>query len=237
MKPAGRGTWQEIRGIMLDRILNQQWKPGEPIPNEVKLAEEFGSARATVNRALQSLADHGWIDRKRKAGSRVKPVPERKATFRIPVIREEILSSGDTYDYKLLKRAQVPAPASVTNALNLGDRRDVLHLQALHFCDDKPYVIEKRWINLSTVSKALAADFAKISANEWLIANAPYTRAEFTFSAVGSDATSSKHLKIEPGTPVFQFERSTWDAENSITLAVLTFAPGYKLTTVSDIFG
>jgi GntR family histidine utilization transcriptional repressor len=41
------------------RIADGDWKPGELIPGEVDLADEFGCARATVNRALQDLADAG----------------------------------------------------------------------------------------------------------------------------------------------------------------------------------
>ena len=60
------------------------------MPGEVDLAEEFGCARATVNRAMRELADEGFIDRKRKAGTRIKSSPTRHAKFAIPLIRDEI---------------------------------------------------------------------------------------------------------------------------------------------------
>ena len=49
--------WQAIRDEVKRRIHARDWKPGEPIPNEAELAEEFGCARATVNRALGTWKD------------------------------------------------------------------------------------------------------------------------------------------------------------------------------------
>ena len=62
-------SWQSVQEEVLARIHSRQWKPGDLIPNEADLAQEFGCARATVNRALQNLADEGLLDRRRKAGT------------------------------------------------------------------------------------------------------------------------------------------------------------------------
>ncbi len=70
---------------VLRRIHCRDWEPGEQIPNEADLALEFGCARATVNRALRTLAESGVLDRKRKAGTRVALHPVGKATLNIPI--------------------------------------------------------------------------------------------------------------------------------------------------------
>ena len=49
----------------------RDWPPGALIPGEEALAQEFGVARATVNRALSELARAGVLERRRKAGTRV----------------------------------------------------------------------------------------------------------------------------------------------------------------------
>ncbi|MEX5438517.1 GntR family transcriptional regulator, partial [Enterobacter hormaechei] len=73
--------WQRIRDVMMERIRARHYAPGALIPNEADLAAEFGCARATVNRALQELAGAGFLDRRRKAGTRVVAAPRRKATL------------------------------------------------------------------------------------------------------------------------------------------------------------
>ena len=90
MIEAKRISYHDIKAVALKRIRNKTWPLGSIMPGEVELAEEFGCARATVNRAMRELADEGFIDRKRKAGTRIKFSPTRHAKFAIPLIRDEI---------------------------------------------------------------------------------------------------------------------------------------------------
>lgn len=68
-------TYRDIKADILGRITRGEWKPGSLIPGELELAETYGSARATVNRAMRELAEDGIIERKRKSGSRVRSSP------------------------------------------------------------------------------------------------------------------------------------------------------------------
>ncbi len=222
-------SWQDIQNEILKRIMGREWAPGELIPTEVELAEEFGCARATINRALQSVAEQGWLDRKRKAGTRVKEQPERKATLKIPIIRREIEKQGKKYAHTLLSSAQKVPPAKVRTAMNLDEDAAILFLRAIHLSNGKPYVHERRWINSLFLPDALDETFADENANEWLLRNAPFTGGDFVFSAISADATLAKALETEIGTALFQFRRNTWNEDNSITYAELTYAPGYEM--------
>ena len=100
--PRSSVTWQSLYAEVSNRISGGVWKPGELIPGEVELAREFGCARATVNRAMRELADDGIIERRRKAGTRVRQAPVRQARFDIPIVRGEIEEKGAEYRYSLV---------------------------------------------------------------------------------------------------------------------------------------
>ena len=106
-------SWQGVKSEVMRRISNRRWLPGDLIPGEVELAEEFGCARATVNRALRELADSGLLDRKRKAGTRVTLNPVRKATVEIPVIRKDVESRGKAYSFDVLDRKDLTPSATL----------------------------------------------------------------------------------------------------------------------------
>ena len=93
---------------MRRRIVEREWRQGDRIPDEADLATEFGAARATVNKALQLLADEGLLDRRRRAGTRVAAAPVRKATFTIPIIREQIEQAGMAYSHRVVARRPTP---------------------------------------------------------------------------------------------------------------------------------
>ncbi len=222
-------TWTEIRAEALRRINTREWAPGDTIPNEAELAEEFGCARATVNRALRDLADEGLLERRRKAGTRVPLHPVRRATLRIPVIRREMEDHGKAYGYRLIfNRAEVP-PDDV--AARMRARRSMLHVASLHLADGMPFMAEDRWIDPTVVPAARTAPFATGNANEWLLAHAPYTHGEIAFSAEPADAAVATLLDLAPGAALFVICRTTWDGARAVTTVTQRFAPGYRLQT------
>ena len=102
--------WQAARDEALRRIRARDWPPGSRIPDEADLAAEWGVARATVNRALRDLADAGYLDRRRKGGTRVPVTPVRMATFAISIIRHDIEARGQVPGYRLLSDRIAPVP-------------------------------------------------------------------------------------------------------------------------------
>ncbi|MEZ5893747.1 MAG: GntR family transcriptional regulator [Parvularculaceae bacterium] len=98
-----------IREAICERISSGEWALGALMPGEADFADEYDCARATVNRALQSLAEDGLIERKRRAGTRVKEMPVRRAKFEIPVIRHEVEATGAAYRPHLIRREKTAA--------------------------------------------------------------------------------------------------------------------------------
>ncbi|UWQ96362.1 GntR family transcriptional regulator [Rhodobacteraceae bacterium M385] len=224
-------NWQSVQDEALRRIHAREWAPGELIPNEADLAEEFGCARSTVNRALRALAESGILDRKRKAGTRVAAQPAARATLTIPVLRHEIEDRGEVYGYQLAYRALQVPPISASAAMGTSATQQLLHVRALHLASGTPYAMEDRWINTEVAPKALDEDFREISANEWLLHHVPYTHGDIAFSAVAAPDDVAEALLCAAGEAVFAMDRVTWDGTSSVTKVRLLFAPGYQMRT------
>ena len=219
-----------MRAEILRRLRTGRWKPGELLPTEADLAAELGCARGTVNRALQAVADDGLLERRRRGGTRVVLHPDRKATLRIPIIRREIERQGHAYGYALLTRRAKRPTASVRERMASAKDASFLEVRALHTADARPRVLEERWIDTSVVPAATDADFRRTSANEWLVSNVPYGGGELSMSAAPASAEAARRLACDEGDALFVVDRQTRDARGAtITLARLTFAPGYRM--------
>lgn len=223
-------TYREIKADILGRITRGEWKPGSPIPGELELAETYGSARATVNRAMRELAEDGIIERKRKAGSRVRLSPLRQARFDIPIVRREIEDQGAAYRYALVQAEVVRAPDWVRARMGLPAGAKVRHVVCLHFADAAPYQHEDRWINLAVLPQARDADYAASGPNEWLVAHVPFSEAEISISATAADAALAAHLACAPGDPLLQIERSTRWNGRAVTFVRLVHHRGHRMT-------
>ena len=215
---------------MLRRIRTRFWPPGVLIPSEELLAKEFGCARATVNRALQELANAGVLERKRKAGTRVAVLPVRKATLEIPVIRQEIEARGQAYSFRLMSRHLKKPPVAILAKLGLQDATPMLHLQTLHLAGGSPQVFEDRWLNPSVLPEP-EPDFSRISVNEWLVATVAFSIGDIAFSAEPASSREADALGVQPGTALFITERTTGLTDAPITWVRLSHAPGYRLQT------
>lgn len=222
-------TWQAIEAEVMQRISSKMWQAGELIPGEIDLAEEFGCARATVNRALRQLADAGLLERRRKGGTRVARYPVRKATLDIPITRLEIEGRGKAYQHSLIGRTVKRPPQSVQERMKLSPTQKALHIPAVHYAGGTPFLYESRWVNLETVPQIKDERFDGINANEWLIEHAPYSRGDIHFSAANANAKDAELLKCNIGDALFIIDRTTWHGEQSVTSVRLAYAPGFHM--------
>lgn len=175
------------------------------------------------------MARAGLVVRKRRAGTTVALHPVREARLVIPLIRQEIEAGGATYCYTLLSRRVTVAPALTCERLGLPPRTPLLRVQCLHTADDTPYQYEDRWINPAAVPSAVEAPFESTSPNEWLVHNAPFTRAAFHYLAEQPSKRAARVLHIDETKAVFVAERVTWLREKPITFVRLAHRPGYRM--------
>lgn len=224
-----RTSWQEVRDEALRRIHDREWRPGAQIPNEADLAAELGCARTTVNRALRELAKAGWLERRRRAGTRVAPTPERRAELAIPLIRQEIAAGGATPGHEVLRHEAAELPPLVRAALGIESACDGWHSETLYLADGAPFAHEDRWVNRAAAPGYGAAPLCEISPNEWLVRNAGFAHGTLDYGAEPAPAAVAAHLGCAPGTPVMVLERRTFGPEHPVTLMRLTYAPGHRL--------
>lgn len=226
-----KATYKDVKADILSKITKGDWAPGALVPNEVDLATTYGCARATVNRAMRELADDGLIERRRKAGTRVRMSPIRQARFDIPLVRAEVEEKGAEYRFSLVSRDVTLAPDWLRARLNLPEQGRVLRLICMHYADGDPYQHEDRWINLTTLKRAEDVDFSEVGPNEWLTTEIPFSDAEISFSAGLADQGLTDYLTCSLGDPVFRIDRATWWEGQAVTYVRLTYRPGHRITT------
>jgi GntR family histidine utilization transcriptional repressor len=221
--------WEDLRAEIGARIRNREWPPGSLIPAEVQLAADYGVARATVNRALQSLAEDGLIERKKRAGTRVAELPARRARLEIAVIRKEVEASGATYAHRITHDATEASPADLAPRMHLPPGTALRHLRTLHLSDGAPHAYEDRWLNMASLPGA--GDFNGLSVNEWLVAHVPFQGGELAFLAAPAGPAEAEALQVPNGTALLVTERMTFGPTGAITHVRLWHRPGHRVET------
>ena len=49
-------AYEQVKAFIKQHIGSGQWRPGDPVPSETALMQQFGISRMTVNRALREIA-------------------------------------------------------------------------------------------------------------------------------------------------------------------------------------
>jgi GntR family transcriptional regulator len=75
---AGVPLHRQLFLVLHDEIARGALAPGDPLPTEQTLCDQFGVSRITVRRALADLAEQGYIERRQGVGSfvRQRALPE-----------------------------------------------------------------------------------------------------------------------------------------------------------------
>ncbi|MBA4013924.1 MAG: histidine utilization repressor [Phenylobacterium sp.] len=206
---------QRIRTDIEAKILSGELGPGDRIPFEHELTEQYGCSRMTVSKAISALAEAGLIERRRRAGSFVARPRVHSAVLDIPDLRAEIEGRGQAYRFEL--SVCVQRAADGPDEAELAGGRTLLALRGVHFADARPFSLEDRLISLRAAPEAARIDFTQISPGAWLLEHIPWTEAENRISALAADTEAARLLAIAPRTACLAVERRTWRAGVGVT--------------------
>jgi GntR family histidine utilization transcriptional repressor len=198
-----------IRHDIEARIHSGEWKPGHRIPFEHELVATYGCSRATVSKALGSLAKDGLIERRRKAGSFVAHPQVHSAVLEVPDLAQVIAARGEDYRWQLTNRR---------NAAQAGDvPLPALLVEGVHYGGGEPFALEYRVIALAAVPDAEAESFTDQAPGTWLLHHVPWTAARHRIRAVEASAAEARALGLRPRGACLELDRTTWRAGQIVT--------------------
>ncbi len=225
--------YKHVKKQMLDRIRSGKLGFGALVPCEADLAEEFGCARLTVHRALRELADEGFLERRRRAGTRVAQRASRGFQLSVSRVDEEVFARGEVYRYELITRVAATAPNPVASAFGIAPGAEMLHVVCRHWSNDRVFQTEDRWINTDAIPAAADQPFRHAGPNRWLLDNVPFSEVRHEIAAVAAGPEEARLLKLDAGHPLLQIRRETGWQGRSVTVAVLNH-PGELFTLTSQ---
>lgn len=118
-------------------------RPGDGVPAESALAEEFGVARMTVRAALNALEADGLIERIQGRGTFVRQRPAPRAAGTLMSFHDQVRSWGRRPSSRLVEGEVRPATAEEAAALQLtAVSPQVVAITRVRLADDVPLAVE-----------------------------------------------------------------------------------------------
>lgn len=218
-------VWLQIRRALAGPILDGSWKPGDKVPAETELTVRYGASRMTVHKAIQSLAQDGLVERRRRRGTVVRERAHEHPVFEIWDIAAEVARTGGKYSFSIHQREAVDGQGERGSLPGVDPQAPLLWVMTEHYADGAPVQLEERLINVAAAPGVTRQSFRRMSPSEWLIHNVPWTQAEHAILARQARGKTAKLLRVEPGSACLVVERQTWNGETPVTFARLWY-PG-----------
>jgi DNA-binding GntR family transcriptional regulator len=154
--------YAQIVQALRRRIADGIYPPGAKLPSESQLQREFGVARPTVVRALQTMELRGEIDREHGRGSFVKAAPPTSAAPGRSRPARSVLSSAEADEPgELLAVEQRPAPAGVARLLGVAEDAPIWVRQRLTRTGGAVGELVSLWCTIE-VARAAGLDEAEL---------------------------------------------------------------------------
>lgn len=138
-------VYYRLEKFLRDQIRTGTLKPGDAVPPESQLAQQFSTSRMTVRQALSRLVFDGLIVRHRGRGSFVAE-PRLEHTKMFWSFEEEMQARGAKTAHKLLDMRTEPAEGKVAENLGLPEGTLITVLERQRFVDGQLISYEIRYL-------------------------------------------------------------------------------------------
>jgi GntR family histidine utilization transcriptional repressor len=219
--------YDQVKAFVRQRISQGLWKPGDPVPSESALMQQFGVSRMTVNRALRELVSEGLVRRVQGSGTFVAELSRISSRLEIRDICEEVTERGHLYAARVLKTEKQKATSELGQQLGLRSGATVFHSLVIHFENGIPILYEDRYVNPAAAPDYLSADFTQVTPTRHLLEHAPLTEASYSIEASLPSAEEARHLKIARSEPCLVVVRRTVSGPRVASLGRLVY-PGSR---------
>lgn len=200
----------QLKQILLEKLHDQTWKPGELIPGEQELQDQYGVSRAVVRQTLGDLVNDGYFIRQRGRGT---IVARKKIAFDpssgIELNGDKHKNGKDELGWKLIDSGLVDSPMLAAEALKLVSGSRVLRTRRLRMAGTQPlgyhiaYLPEK-WVNVINKNNFEQGDSLAYLAQLPELHNARTLR---TLEARLANPEDAKLIQISKGMPILYLER------------------------------
>lgn len=217
-RPRGRGSGDKflrIRRALRERVAGLEWRPGERLPTEHRLAAEYDASISTVRHAVDGLVEERLLVRRQGAGTYVCAHDQALMMDRYfhVVTREgrRLLPA-----HALLAFRERTASEVVRRALRLrrGDR--VFEAESLVRMRGEPVMLDRIWIPAARFTGMTEVEFRDRKPTSFAYYQRRFgltvVRARELVVAVKPDRRAREVLDVAAGWPLLMIRRTAFDA-------------------------
>ncbi|MCP4405745.1 MAG: GntR family transcriptional regulator [bacterium] len=204
--------YYQVSETIRQRIAQNIYLPGQPIPTEIQLQEEFTVSRETIRKAVNNLVTEGLIEKVRGKGTFVA---QSKIVHRIGSIygsTEEIVARGRIPTTTFLEKSEFSPPDNMRREMGLNASQRAVKIRRLRCTDNKPAAILTSYLPVDLVPNITHTEFIDGSLYKTLegVYHLILSEADEVIEAGSVGEQEADLLKIQKDSPILVVKRLTF---------------------------
>lgn len=222
---------------ILRRNILRNLQPGDMLPPESELIEQYQVSRITVRQALEALVNEGLIYRQRGRGTFVAHATVEQGLSRIISFTEDMEQRGFTPGTEILAAELVPAPIEIAKQLQVAPGEELARMERLRLADNEPMSLEESYLIHRLCLGVLEGNYAKQPLRQTLEAtyNLRLVRARQVIRAIQAPAKLAHKLSMPVKAALLYIERVSFTPENTPVEFLRLYHRGDRYALYSEL--
>ncbi len=132
--------------ILRNQILNGSYAPGQKLPPERQLCDDYGVSRITCRHAFRLLQEQGFVERYQGRGTIVRATQPRKLPILVNDYSESILQSAPSMARSLVYWETIVPPRDISEILGLFKMEPCFLAERVDHFEGRPIAFDKAYI-------------------------------------------------------------------------------------------
>lgn len=204
--------YAQVEAVLAAAIADGTYPPGSRLPNEDSLIERFGVSRTTIHKTVRNLIERGLIEIRRGKGTFVTQPRITQELTELSGFVEDMQALGRHPTARVIDQQVMHATDAVARQLALPAGTPVVRIQRVRLADGMPLSFDETWLPQEIGERIVGNDLETEPIFSLLEQkyNMPLVEAEYRLEATCANETVAQALGIEPGSPIFLIERTSY---------------------------
>ena len=206
---SGLPLYQQLYEMLRAQISSGSWRPGDMLPTENSLLDQYQVSRATVRQAFDALVQEGLVYRERGRGTFVAHPTVQQGLVRIVSFTEDMRQRGFEPGTQVLSAELIPANTDLAKVLDIETGDELVRIERLRLADGEPMSIETSYLVHRYCPGILDHDYTRNPLREILDKDygVRIERATQAIRAVSAAVEIAERLSIKPTSALLNIER------------------------------
>lgn len=211
---SNKPLYLQVESDIRNAITLKKYRPGEKLPTETELSNQYQVSKITIRKAMEKLSDDGLIQKVQGKGTFISYQKEKYHLNKTRGFNDTLSGYGHIASHRILQASFFSADKNVSDKLQIPENSSVIYVERLMMEDmipigvDRVYMSEEQFPDFITklqpdksLYQILQEDYAIVPATSTLEIN-------------GIIATNNLAdlLKCNIGDPLFHIEKTGYQA-------------------------